>query len=115
MTDQKHTPEPWRIGWDSEDECCFAVTDYPGAKLIAGDIEREEDARRIVAVVNACEGISTEALENGVVKELLEALEALQVVFPFIGKEFSRSISPDDKAEVMEYALNAIAKATEEP
>ena len=31
------------------------------------------DARRIVACVNACEGIPTEALESGVVRELIEA------------------------------------------
>lgn len=36
----------------------------------------EANASRIVAAVNACEGISTEALEGGVVSELLEALEA---------------------------------------
>ena len=31
------------------------------------------DARRIVACVNACKGILTEALESGVVRELIEA------------------------------------------
>jgi len=35
------------------------------------------DARRIAACVNACEGIPTEALESGVVQEMVEALEAL--------------------------------------
>lgn len=34
-------------------------------------------ARRIVACVNACDGILTEVLESGVVRELVEALEAL--------------------------------------
>src|SRR5690606_13994870 len=37
------------------------------------------NAQRIVACVNACEGIPTEALEAGVVRELVEALEALVV------------------------------------
>jgi hypothetical protein len=43
------TTDDW-LGWDGEDEA---------------------NARRICAAVNACQGISTEALENGVVKELL--------------------------------------------
>lgn len=37
--------------------------------------EAEANARRIVACVNACEGLSTEALEQGVVGELLAALK----------------------------------------
>jgi len=35
--------------------------------------ERLAELRRIVACVNACEGIPTEALESGVVRELIEA------------------------------------------
>jgi len=34
-------------------------------------------AQRIFACVHACEGIPTEALESGVVREMVEALEAL--------------------------------------
>jgi len=34
-------------------------------------------AQRIFACVNACEGIPTEALESGVVREMVETLEAL--------------------------------------
>lgn len=37
----------------------------------------DANARRIVAAVNACEGISTEALEAGVVADLLAACEEL--------------------------------------
>ncbi len=37
----------------------------------------EANAHRIVAAVNACEGISTEALEGGVVKELLAICKAI--------------------------------------
>lgn len=52
----RYTPRPWRFvekgrGW--------------------------RDARRIVACVDACEGIPTKALEAGVVREMVEALEAL--------------------------------------
>ena len=39
---------------------------------------RPWSARRIVAAVNAVEGIPTEALEAGVVREMAEALELLR-------------------------------------
>lgn len=48
----RYTPGPWRV------------------------VEKERgwrDARRIVACVNACDGIPTEALEAGVVRELIKA------------------------------------------
>ncbi len=45
----------------------------------------QENMRRIYAAVNACEGISTEALESGVVKELLEALVAMLNAFDVPG------------------------------
>jgi len=35
--------------------------------------ERLAELRRIVACVNACDGIPTEALESGVVRELIKA------------------------------------------
>ena len=38
--------------------------------------ETEANGRRIVAAVNACEGLSTEALELGIVRELRDALQA---------------------------------------
>jgi len=40
------------------------------------DEECDANARRIVAAVNACEGIATSALEQGVVAEMLEACKA---------------------------------------
>ena len=42
----------------------------------AWEKETEANARRIVAAVNACEGLSTEALELGIVAELRDALQA---------------------------------------
>ena len=38
---------------------------------------REQDARRAVACVNACAEFSTEALESGVLAELIEAVTEL--------------------------------------
>jgi hypothetical protein len=36
---------------------------------------QRERARRIVACVNACAGLSTEALESGALRELIDAVE----------------------------------------
>jgi hypothetical protein len=52
-------------GWDT---VAFVEAIWPGA---------HDNARRIVAAVNACKGIPTEGLEQGVVRELLEALDYL--------------------------------------
>lgn len=60
-----HTPEPWHApglgeihSANHEDiaQICFADPEYSACGT-------EEDARRIVACINAAEGISTEALE----------------------------------------------------
>jgi hypothetical protein len=75
-----HTPEPWYV----------QPSDYPGGLLIKpipGQVvaqcdqvpEMEANARRICAAVNACKGISTGALEQGVIQKLLADLEALIV------------------------------------
>jgi len=96
----KHTPEPWEldireygfrirmgsavpytgvykpqhlIEWDPG---VYYAPDYPETDAENRQyLEAEANARRIVACVNACEGIPTEALEAGVVRELVEALE----------------------------------------
>lgn len=64
--------------------------------------EEVANARRIVAAVNACQGINTEALEQGVVRELLEALEDL---FNWLTPDWQQS-SLGDKARA------AITRAT---
>ena len=72
-----HTPEPWEQ--DTND--FFAVTADKDGLLVAEteihdrtDEECYANARRIVAAVNACEGIATDALQQGVVSDLREAL-----------------------------------------
>jgi Arc/MetJ family transcription regulator len=70
----KHTPGPWRLGDDSTQ----VVTD---ALIIAETVpmygayraEREANARRIVACVNALEGVTTEDLESGAFKAEIAA------------------------------------------
>jgi hypothetical protein len=75
-----HTPEPW--AQDSNE--LFAVTADKDGLIVAEteihdrtDEECYANARRIVAAVNACEGISTEALEQGAIAELLLQLRVL--------------------------------------
>ena len=60
----KHTQEPWCvIGVDNSYEIFSESEDYD----VAWSIDSEANAERIVACVNACEGITNEALEAGVV------------------------------------------------
>lgn len=80
----RHTPGPWFYNRDEgglyehnvnveEGEICQVFDP-------AGNHEgvKAANARRIVAAVNACEGIATSALEQGVVRELLtEAMRLL--------------------------------------
>jgi len=80
MADQmRYTPGPWRVvekggGWREiwagdravvRADGCYSskYEDYDCGVAIS-----EPNARRIVAAVNACEGIPTEALEAGVVR-----------------------------------------------
>ena len=61
----EHTKEPWTV---YEGEECHGVLDSEG-KHLADMWQRKHydslaNARRIVACVNACEGIPTETLEN---------------------------------------------------
>lgn len=75
MAEVKHTPGPWQImGPTGPDDPRYyvmrsvGVGDVPPEKfyvaiLSCGNLERDEaDARRIVACVNACAGVSTEEL-----------------------------------------------------
>lgn len=66
MSEQKHTPEPWVIvakGDEAEGVDYFInqEKDCSISGLIASWLSRE-DARRIVACVNACVGVSNDAL-----------------------------------------------------
>lgn len=84
---QQHTPEPWKTDWH------FIVAADPKGiypDIYIGEIAEEDSSEppriasreeqiangcRIVAAVNACKGIPTEALEQGIVGELVEMLE----------------------------------------
>lgn len=66
MSEQKHTPEPWAAYQDGKIE--FGNINH-FIKSLAGDLVSyghlsKDDARRIVACVNACAGIDTSHLEK---------------------------------------------------
>ncbi|CAJ1837352.1 MULTISPECIES: hypothetical protein [Aeromonas] len=86
----KHEREPWVLGGCSG-RMVTTPSGYVGDGFIA-DVDTKDNARRIVACVNACRGLPTDELEQkGLVAavgtqlleadqqrdELLEALEAL--------------------------------------
>ena len=89
----EHTPEPWRIGrftgpgsYEKVRETCGAmdvvVDTDSGPYVLAGcNINFPDDAkanaRRIVACVNACAGIPTEALEDGSARAERDALREM--------------------------------------
>ncbi len=85
-TEQKHTPEPWREVINCTDDYnAHPVLIYAGAQYVAqvafdqneGD-ETDANARRIVACVNACAGINTDALERIADGEMLSGLIRLR-------------------------------------
>ena len=63
----KHTAEPWRVEGNKLIEGPtpgFGIGSVYASSFGADTAEMEANARRIVAAVNACAGISTEALET---------------------------------------------------
>jgi hypothetical protein len=79
-----HTQEPWSCATEHADGACVYVTSaersvftdevaviYAGQSL---EVARA-DARRIVACVNACAGIPTEALESGALAEVAQSID----------------------------------------
>ena len=66
MSQQKHTPGPYSYGEDNDG--WYLESESAKAKLgHGGQIAyclSEDDARRITACINACEGVRTEHLEN---------------------------------------------------
>ena len=89
---REHTKEPWvidtdtvssyaaaiRVKWEGGQKT-IAYVEGPG--LSPGDDEKRSlglaNARRIVACVNACAGLSTEAIESGAVADLIRAAMAI--------------------------------------
>lgn len=62
----EHTKEPWRIAHDEGDEYYIEVTSRLSGHTcqLGSGYFSKDDARRIVACVNACAGIPDSALEE---------------------------------------------------
>lgn len=110
-----HTPEPWMynhaaIVQDSQGSVladCEIIP--PAGGTIPPPTEEVANARRIVAAVNACKGISTEALEQGVVAELLAKLKTL---LEQIDEDVPTDITTRHFADAYDEARATLAKAT---
>lgn len=87
MTQEAHTPEPWRVErrqfenvilhskGDGYNNRVALTTEWsPASPPRTTPVEANANARRIVACVNALAGIPIEAIESGVVAELASAL-----------------------------------------
>jgi hypothetical protein len=64
-----HTKEPWEYVTRCPGKCCWnlkqiGAEDLNGFEMINYPELSKDDARRIVACVNACAGLTTENLEN---------------------------------------------------
>lgn len=71
----KHTPTPWH----SHDGMVYDLRSGDTIATMNGGADGSPcaNATRIAAAVNACEGIPTVALEQGVVKDMQDALEMI--------------------------------------
>lgn len=89
----EHTPEPWVYSEDCDSRGHYVgfgpVNKFVGETHISVNnfctVQAKTNARRIVACVNACQGLDTRFLEN------LEALSLLEILvdtgFPELKKE----------------------------
>jgi hypothetical protein len=71
----KHTPEPWRVNTGFMEGDIWAGSKriaYDEGILGSGNEEQKANADRIVACVNACGGIDTAELADGVIKAAME-------------------------------------------
>jgi hypothetical protein len=111
-----HTSEPWLIQHEFDHDSTYIVAahDIEIACLPASMPwqKRLANARRIVACVHACKGITTEALENNAIKELIDvahfALEWLTQIPPDTRKAIDNVIEFNCPIEDLKNALDKI-------
>lgn len=70
MSTTKHTPGPWQVGLSKHGHCAIAPGLSPMPAVFTA--RNEANAARIVACVNACEGINPEA-----VPEILDVMRRI--------------------------------------
>jgi hypothetical protein len=123
-----HSPEPWHteplqadrggsIAVCNRRQGILAVIpplnedDGPDEATAQRDPCDEANARRLCAAVNACQGIGTEALEQGVIRELREALDYL--LAQTVDQDLKYGIGlTEGEEDARAMALAALAKAT---
>lgn len=68
----KHTKEPWSAEQPENANGWWILCDSQGQEIGSCDGGyEEEDAKRIVACINACEGLTNEQLESGYIQKLI--------------------------------------------
>jgi hypothetical protein len=80
MSETKHSREPWRTLLNGSGPHGVATAGSGAVVSSRGGIENPEDARRIVAAVNACAGIPTSELERLGEAGLLRALNGFAII-----------------------------------
>jgi hypothetical protein len=102
----KHTPEPWSYDESQEDYVLYSDSAWIGKTSLGYGVtpegETEANAARIVACVNACEGINPEAIPL-----MLEALKSVVSAFYKIPQADK---FPSDLTAAITDASAAIAK-----
>ena len=107
-----HNPEPWWlddygfIASGSGDTYCTVADPHCRPTADYGD-ENEANGHRIVAAVNACKGISTEALHQGVIAEMIEVLQQVARILRTDSMNYG-----DNKNILLTNCRNAISRAT---
>lgn len=105
MSSNQHTPEPWAVGtgYEQNDPGVFIFSEGKsrfGSVIVSSDVEPSEaNARRIVACVNACRGLSTDDLEkSGLVSAVGYELQRLQVQRDELLSALKNLVSSIDRA-----------------
>ncbi len=118
----EHSPEPWRSEYGNEEGPDDSFGEF--YRILAADADTdfdeivrvgdEADARRIVACVNACRGVPTEALETGIVLEAIYAFRSLaERLARRAGRDprYFESYTIDLTAHEIAVLLSVVAKA----
>ena len=108
--------EKWRLIWYGNEEYPYplSIETADGKEWVArdGTVSKRKHARRIIAAVNACSGIPTEALEADVVKRMRKLLVgSLEGFERMMGGEFG---ADHPGVSAISTKISAILAETEE-
>jgi|SRR6476661_2185169 len=95
MSQEKHTSPPWKVS--SNDAYKVVTSSVTIATCSAEPGNPIENAERIVAAVNACQDIPLVALEDGIVAEMVEALEGAAKIIKTARNYFPKSMQNSDR------------------